>query len=532
MWIAGLASVWLASACVGSIGGSDAGPGLSDEIAAEVAQSGMRRLSLDEYVRSVDHLLGLEAESARTLLPADTFAPFDNDYTLQTPSEALIKGAELVAGDVAEAVVADPALREAVVGCVPTSAGDAACFQSFVTTFGRRAVHRPLAQDEVARFMGLLDIAVEHDDFYSGVNAALRAFLQHPEFLYRVELGKPVAGHPDLRALTDHEIGARLSYFLLGSTSPDWLLDAADAGELGTESGIKAAAQRLFDDPGARDRLNRFHAMWLSYAQLSDDGISGQMHAETNRLLERIVFDEKRAWTDLLLADETYLSPELAEHYGLPSPGSSAGWVSYEGTTRRGILSHGTFLSAASKFGDTSPTQRGLLIRTRLFCQEIAKPPPNLQVDVDEPPMTADPNACKQDQYFMGNDPQCSACHALMDNIGFGLEAYDATGRFRDTEPDRPDCPISGDGEFLGVGTFNGPAGLADLALESGLVESCVATQLYRFAVGRSELDEHDLALIDRVVAASAEGGLVLDAFVLNYVSSESFRFTRNEVSP
>ncbi len=518
--------------CVGDIGGDPPGASISDEAAAEVGVSGIRRLSVVEYQATVVDLLGLEASTAREILPVDTFVPFDNDFTIQTPSEPLIKGAEILAGDIAEAVVADPTLRSNVVGCEPTGPSDAACFESFVRSFGRRALRRPLSEEEVARFASLRSFAESSQDFWFGVNAALRAFLQHPEFLYRVEIGEPVGGQDDLRKLGDFELAARLSYFLLGSTTPDWLLDAAEAGELETEEGVAAAAAKLIADPRARARLNRFHAMWLSYSTLSDTGLTGAMQTETNALLERVIFDEKRPWTDVLLAEETFLTPELATHYGLPSPGAQPGWVPYGESGRQGLLSHGTFLSAVAKFGDTSPTQRGLLVRTRLFCQTIEKPPPELNVNVDMPPTVADPNACKPERYFMANDAQCSSCHKLMDPIGFGLESYGPNGQYREFEPDRPECTIDGAGDFTGVGAFNGPAGLADLAVSSGMVESCVAKQLYRFAVGRMDLDEHDQALIDRVVEETAAGGFRMDAFISSYVTSEAFRFRREEVLP
>jgi hypothetical protein len=195
------------------------------------------------------------------------------------------------------------------------------------------------------------------------------------------------------------------------------------------------------------------------------------------------------------------------------------------------LLSHGTFLSVGAKFGDTSPTQRGKLVRTQLFCQEIPKPPPDLMVDVDEPP--GDPNACKIERYDMWKRDACATCHASMDPIGFGLEQYDATGAFRTAEVDRPECVIDGEGDFVGVGTFNGPAELAALALESGLVEDCVAQQLYRFSIGRTELDDHDKALLDRIVAdASGDAGLELFALVSEYVASEAFRHRREEEAP
>ena len=506
----------------------DESGGLPDADADEVAISGLRRLSITEYRQTVADLVGVDPQQATEILPEDVLSPFDNDYTKQSASEALITAAELLAGDVANAVVESQQLRADLVPCEPSGASDEDCFREFIASFGRRALRRPLTDAEVDRYAGLIAYGVDEGDFWAAVAAGIRAFLQHPSFLYRVELGEPIDNQPGLFRLDAFEVGARLSYLLVGSTPPNWLLDAAEAGDLDDADGIAAAADRLLDDTRARERMDRFHALWLGYASLSREGVFGQMHDETNALLERMIFDEQNPWTDILTADETYLTAELAAHYGLPEPGSGEGWVKYGNSGRAGLLSHGTFLSVGTKFGDTSPTQRGLLIRTRLFCQEIPEPPDDLMVDVDEPPVGSDPDACKIDRYYMWDEDACASCHAAMDLIGFGLESYDASGAFREHEADRPECVIDGEGEFIGMGTFNGPAELAALAIESGEVEACVATQLYRYAVGRTELDEHDEVLLERLVAdASGDGGLELFAWISEYVASPAFRHRR-----
>lgn len=511
-------------------GGTTTGDELPGDAGFEIGVSGLRRLSIVEYQQTIADLLGTDVASAKELLPQDTLTPFDNDFTLQTASEPLIKGMELLAGDLATTVVETEALRTAVVPCVPAGPDDAVCFREFLSTFGRRALRRPLSDAELDTFGALLDYAIEADDFWFGVHAGLRLFLQHPEFVYRVEIGEPVPDQPELRRLGDFELSARLSYFLLGTTPPDWLLDTAEAGGLADNQGVRDAAQMLLGDERARARIDRFHALWLKYEQLSAEGIYGQMRDESDALVERVVFDERSAWTDVLESTETWLTPELAEHYGLPAPAGAAGWVQYGDSGRMGLLSHGTFLSVGAKFGDTSPTQRGLLVRAFLFCQEIPKPPPELMVDVCAPPQ-ADPDACKIDRYFMSTEPACQGCHSMMDPIGFGLERYDASGAYRTAEVDRPECTIPGDGEFVGLGTFNGPAELATLAVESGQVEACVARQLYRFAVGRTTLDEHDESFLERLVqeGGSAGGGLELVPFVRAYVASDAFRYRREE---
>ena len=73
----------------------------------------------------------------------------------------------------------------------PKSAGDAECFRAFVSAFGKRAFRRPLSDAELTAYSGLLSFATEPNpeahDFYTAVDLAVRAMLQDPEFLYRVE---------------------------------------------------------------------------------------------------------------------------------------------------------------------------------------------------------------------------------------------------------------------------------------------------------------------------------------------------------
>jgi len=548
----------LVASCTGSLGGdpgsgSKTGPdGPSDEALSELGVSGMRRLTATEYDASVRDLLGVDVDS-QTALPEDLRTPFDNDFTKQQASEALVTSVEVLAGNIAEQVATDAALLDAILPCTPSGPTDEACFREFVQSFGRRALRRPLTDVEVDAFATFMDHATQSGDFNIAIDSALRGFLQHPEFLYRVELGQAIEGEPGVFRLSDYELGARMSYFLLGSTTPDWLLDAAEAGDLSDAAGITDATRQLLDDPRSHERIARFHSMWMGYENLPHGPeLAEAMQMETQALLDKILFEEKRPWVDLIRSEEPYLNTFLADHYGLPDPSGGEGWVPYGDSGRRGLLSQGSFLSAVAKFTDTSPVQRGLLIRTRLFCQTINRPPPDVMVDTDNPPESADPNACKSERYNMWQTDGCSLCHALLEPVGFGLENYDIAGRYRETEIDRPDCPIDGEGSLEGIGTFQGPAELAELMLQAGDMDSCVAKQLYRFAMGRFELDEADERFIARVVEvaqggtdtsaeadtsagaegagqAVASGDLIFHDLLLEFVSSESFRHRREE---
>ncbi|HET6583289.1 MAG TPA: DUF1592 domain-containing protein [Nannocystaceae bacterium] len=523
------------SASGGENGTADDEGGSDDGVPADpdrIAPIGLRRLTADEYDNTLRDLLLDDTRASQLVLPEDLRTPFDNDYTLQEPSLALIEGADLLAADAASRLIADPAKRDAVVGCVPSGPADEACFSSFVTSFGRRAFRRPLDDDELAAFMAFHAQSIEHDDFYTGVDSVVRAVLQAPSFLYRVEIGTPVADDPALRKLTGYEIATRLSYLLWGSMPSDELLDAAEGGELDSAAGTRTAAEQMLLDPRALDRIGRFHALWMGYETLPHDyELVAAMQAETRALMQRIVIDERRPWQDLLRLDETWIDALLAEHYGLPAPaGDGPAWVPYGDSGRKGLLSHGSFLSLGAKFGDTSPTQRGLLVQTRLFCQDIPPPPPDPDINVDEPP--GDPESqCKIDRYaaHRAAGTSCKGCHDLVDPIGLGLENYDAQGRWRDHDDGKPECIIAGEGAITGIGDFSGPSELADLMIESGRLNQCVATQVYRFTIGRYALGSVDEEILLELVEKMGSGDFMFDELLVNIVESDMFRFRRQE---
>jgi hypothetical protein len=347
-----------------------------------------------------------------------------------------------------------------------------------------------------------------------------------------VEIGTPVAGTPGLHRLGDLELATRLSYLVWGAGPDDELLDLAGGGGISTPDQIETATVRMLTDPRALARVDRFHSLWLGFEQLPHViEISSAMRAETEALIRRVIFDDKRPWQDVFRLTETWIDDTLAENYGLPAPGAPA-WVDYGTSGRQGLLSQGSFLSYGLKFGDTSPVKRGLMIRARLFCQTIPPPPPG--VDTDARP---EGGLCKEEVYAAHREGGCASCHSSIDPVGFGLESYDLLGRFRTHEPDNTEtpedesqCAISGEGELAGIGTFSGPGELSQLALDSGLLDKCMVRQIYRFAIGRYHLDDPDEDLVQIVFERLGEGDFRFDELLLEFVRSDAFRHRREPV--
>lgn len=516
----------------GNGGGSGAaGANNGPLIASESIARRMSRSELDHVLRD---LLGDTANAASEVLSEDAYSPYDNDYTTQTVSTALIDSLAALADDVAARIVITPELRSRLLPCEPTGPGDAACFEQVAAQLTRRAFRRTLTAEELAPYLELLDFATEDiaevdNDFDTAVELLLRAVLMDPEFLYRIEAGEPTDDE-GVFALSGVEIATRMSFLIWGSIPDDALLEAAEAGELATAAGRRAQVERMLEDQRAKEQLHRFHAMWLGYRVIPHAAdLAAAFDRETSALLDRVIFEEHASYTSLFTYAETYVDDMLADHYGLPHPDGGEGWVDYGDSGRAGILSHGSVLSAFGKFSDTSPTQRGILIRSRLLCETIAPPPPTVMAD--KPPGDMDA-VCKWDRYseHRASGSSCAGCHSQMDPIGFGLENYDLAGRYREHDDGLPECAISGEGELPPYGSFSGPAQLGALLVDSGALERCVVKQTLTFALGRA-LAPQEQSFVDELTQQLADHDTVFTELLHAYVASDAF-VLRKEPTP
>ncbi|MGK0360027.1 MAG: hypothetical protein ACI9U2_002333 [Bradymonadia bacterium] len=492
--------------------------------------SAARRLSQGELDRTLWMLFGDDTASARRLLPEDEFAPFDNDYPEQRASLAWVESLEVLANELANDLIADPVRLAGITPCTPQGPEDQDCFRQTVAALGHLALRRALVPAEVEAYDPLLSLAAEApsgEPFAVAVGLLVRALVQDPEFLHRVERGRD-GEDGDVRSLTSAEIVTRMA-FLLWGTAPDAdaLADAADE-DLSDPVARRVVAERMLEDPRAKQQLHRFHAMWIGYRQSPHDPqLVAAFQRETAALIDRAIFEDEQYLT-LFNAPETFVDPRLANHYGLAVPAGEE-WVAYNTPERAGILSHGSVLGAHSKgFSDSSPTQRGKFVRERLMCQVIPPPPPT--VDVDQPPGDAEA-ACKVERYRQhAADPGCAGCHALMDPIGFGLERFDLAGRYREHDPGLPECVIEGVGDLPGAGEFSGPGQLATLLIDGGHIDACAIQNYLQFAIGRA-LRPNEAGYADARLEAF-RGDHALKAWIVDLVADEPFATLRLEPTP
>ncbi|HTV23822.1 MAG TPA: DUF1592 domain-containing protein [Polyangiaceae bacterium] len=482
-----------------------------------------RRLTLDEYDRSVRDLLGFDPGPLSSNFPEELptlggyFARGDLRVT-----DRLIVELQNAAGRLAERAVTQP---EVYASLAPCAAEGAACRDRFLTAFGLRAYRRPLTEAELARYQALFDAAGavvgSGDAFRDGVQLSLEAMLDSPHFLYHVERGSGERDDEGER-ISGYEAASRLSYMLWGSMPDATLLAAAESGELSTGQGIAAHARRLVDDPKVAIRVSDYHSRWLQLGALADGGkdaasfpeysseLVSSMRAETDRFIREATLAEGGSLEALLTAPYTFVDARLAALYGIEGEfGDELTRVELApDVPRAGLLTQAAFLTGHSSTDDrTSPILRGVFVLRRLLCQDIPDPPPNAQST--EPPPSATPIVTTRDFFtWKTSMAECQGCHTQINPVGFAFEDFDAIGRHRSEEGG---AAIDAKGVLNLAGTalaFEGGKELAAQIASRPEAQACYAQNWLRYLWGRADTraDLRTLATITQKLGGADYG--------------------------
>lgn len=419
----------------------------------------------------------------------------------------------------------------------PCSGGEATpvCAARFVDSFGRRAFRRPLEESERKALLALYEGKAARAGYAAGIQLVIQAILQSPQFLYRLEPNG--ASGPGLRALDGFEVATRLSYFIWASAPDDALLDAAASGRLSTQGEVETAARRMLQDPRAASGVKSFFRQWLGLRELDTKesadpasftpALRDAMVEETLRFSAGAVLDGGDALKTLLTSNKSYLNGPLAKLYGVPAPeGDGFRLVSLPPQQRAGVLTHASLMAVLSGAEQTSPIRRGKFVREKLLCHPIPPPPPSAVIA----PPKVDPKHSTKERFIRHRtDPTCSACHELMDPIGFAFEHYDVVGAWRTMDGE---VPVDAVGDVYGTddvdGSYTGAIELASKLAASEQVRRCMVTQWFRYGLGRAERDA-DEPVLEESYRTFAKAGFDVRELIVVIAGSPTFRHTRTE---
>jgi cytochrome c553 len=354
--------------------------------------------------------------------------------------------------------------------------------KEFCATFAERAFRRPLTPE--------LRTAFVEQQFAPGVEPEIAVkrsvilTLKSPRFLYP-ELG----GTPD-----DFTVATRLALALWDSLPDQPLLEAAGRGELRDPVRVREQARRMMQDPRAHAKLAEFFHHWLAFDEADDiskdpkayPGFDSVLVADLRQSLEKfvehVVWSEASDYRQLLLADYLFLNPRLAKFYDVEVPaGDDFVPVKFDPAQRAGIITHPFLLTTFSYHKSSSPIHRGVFL-TRNVLGRFLKPPPMAIEFMDD---RFDPSLTMREKVTeLTGKPACMSCHTTINPLGFSLEHYDAVGRFRTTDNNKPINAESDytttDGQVL---KLRGPRDLAEHTAGNPEARAGFVRQLFQHAV-------------------------------------------------
>lgn len=407
-------------------------------------------------------------------------------------------------------------------------AADDAAYQ-IIERFTQRAFRRPVDQSDVQRYYSIYKRTSEQgESFTPSIKLALSAALISPKFLFRHEFApSDTIGE---FALDDFQIASRLSYFLWMSMPDAELFGLATEGKLRNPDILRAQVRRMVLDPKARSFTSAYLGEWLGYQSVGesvipdnklfpefDDALANAMKDETILTFEHLIKNNYNI-LHLLNTNAIFINDRLAKHYKIDGvTGPEMRPVAIQDPNRGGLLGMASVLTATSSQTRTSPVLRGKWVLETLLGEHIPEPP----ADAGELSADAGRNngkTLREELMIHRNNPDCRSCHERIDPIGFGLENFDAIGRFRQKENGKP---IDNTGIVQGF-EFSGIAELKAwlIAERKDAFINNMTRRMLAFALGR-ELETFDQAALLKIqgaLEANDYGALTLiEEIVLSY---------------
>lgn len=523
------------SGCLGIIGShSEEKPLPIETEKASLAALTVRQLTTTQYQNSVRRALGTDVSFDIALEPDN----YESVYANLAAASAAISESHATkyresAFKLVGQIFSEPAKRDELVGCTPELA-NTNCSAGFLNRVGLLLFRRPLDTEEKARFEKLAqDIGTSFEDPWIGLQYALAAMLQSPQFLFIVEIGEPLEQEPDIRQLNAYELASRLSYLLTDSPPDDALLAAAESGDLLNDETLLVHAARLLDDAGASQALGRFFDEFMRlhilegitksptvYPEYTPE-LAADFRLETRTLLVDFALGAEQNFWEVLTGRTAFVNSRLAEFYGIDSTGEGFQKVTLpESSPYVGLLHRGAFGAVNAGSLESSPTKRGIFVRQNLLCQTIPDPPPDVDTGIFEDPENTEGKTAREQLEMHRTNPACNGCHASFDPIGLAFEHFDGIGQYRETDSG---LEIDPSGELDGT-PFVDDAELVTLLAGDERVSACMVKQFYRHAFARSETPNSEPSL-SKIVQQFMEANHSFRQLILALVASDTFRF-------
>jgi len=281
-------------------------------------------------------------------------------------------------------------------------------------------------------------------DDIEAIKRTLLMALKSPYFLYP---------SIDFEMSQSQRTANRLSLILHDSLpSDEHLLSQISKGNLTDEANVRNAAKRMVNDYRTQAKVRQMLHEWLNighFTDISKDShnypgfdakVVADLRGSLDAFLDEVVWSESSNYRDLFLSKSVHTNDRLAAFYG-------DSWKPFEGggdqlrksvtddSRRYGLLTHPFLLSGLSYHNTTSPIHRGVFLIRYMLGRTLR--PPNEAFSPLSPDLHPDLTT-RQRVSLQTSSDNCQVCHVKINGLGFTLENFDAVGRYRKIEKDKP----------------------------------------------------------------------------------------------
>ena len=501
----------------------------------------IRRLTKTEYGNTLRDLFGVEPSIADRLPDEVSGAGYLNSLSALQLEQYLAIADEVLARITAPGDAAPSELQTRLFGAPPAPGADErAAARDVARSLARQAYRRPPTEAELDVLMEAFDLGRRSElPYEQALQVMLKAVLVSPQFLFITPAEEAESGS-GIVPLDDYQLASRLSYLLWATMPDEELMALADGGTLHEPAVLEAQVKRLLADSRSRALFDGFGAQWLGVGGLKNQTFDPAMFPQMTAELRRAMYDEARLLFESIVrenesvirfvdADYTFVNETLAPVYGLDQDvaGAEMRRVRLSDPNRGGVLGMPGVLAATSFPNRTSAVKRGVWVLEQVLGDHVPAAPPNVPALDEQDPATATSLSLRERTELHRTNPVCANCHEILDPIGFGLENFDAIGRWREQDADGE--PIDASGELPSGERFEGPKDLkALIAGRTDEISRNLTEKLLAYALGR-RLEGYDEIVVDELMRKIAADGRRMQTVVTAVVTSYPFTHRRVE---
>lgn len=175
-----------------------------------------------------------------------------------------------------------------------------------------------------------------------------------------------------------------------------------------------------------------------------DPAIASDLKTSLELFLDEVVWSNNSDFRQIFLAEKVPLNGRLAKFYGVDLPADAPFQpVKLDAANRAGVLTHPYVMATYAYTGASSPIHRGVFLARGVLGLTL-RPPQDAFTPLSE---DLHPKLSTRERVALQTKPAaCTSCHSIINSLGFTLEHFDAVGRYREKDNDKP---VDSTGSYL-----------------------------------------------------------------------------------